>query len=196
MVASPHEEFQDASGHTVNMSDSAIETIQRAIISATGFIDSIAPHSNRSSFVYKAALCFAALNQILQAKLHNLTSASWEQYFTDGDSAFIALNPDHAQQHCDFFPFSRNGLCMNIPDSLIALWTPIIPGIAPLVLDEPVTTSPIIEETAAGAADVAEVIRLTYRYWGAFGVSLGGELACFIPTTTAEGGLLVCSIDG
>ena len=58
-VASPHEEFQDASGHTVNMSDSAIETIQRAIISAAGFIDSIAPHSNRSSFVYWAALCGA-----------------------------------------------------------------------------------------------------------------------------------------
>ena len=59
MVASPHEEFQDASGHTVNMSDSAIETIQRAVISAVGFFESIATHSNRSSFVYWAALCGA-----------------------------------------------------------------------------------------------------------------------------------------
>ena len=83
------------------MSDSAIETIetiQRSIISATGFIDSIAPHSSRSSFVYWAAVCGAELNQILQVTLHKLTSASWQQYFAHGNSAFTALNPDRAQQ--------------------------------------------------------------------------------------------------
>ena len=35
---------------------------------------------------------------------------------------------------------------------------PITPRIAPPVLDEPVTTSPIIEEKAAGATDVAEAM--------------------------------------
>ena len=103
-------------------------------------------------------MCGAALNQILQVTLHKLTSASWQQYFAHGNSAFTALNQDRAQQLSDFFPFPRNGLRIIIPDSHIAFWKPNIPGIAPLVLDEPVATSRIIEAAAAGAADVAEVI--------------------------------------
>ena len=35
---------------------------------------------------------------------------------------------------------------------------PITPGVALPVVDEPVTTSPIIEAIAAAAADVAEVM--------------------------------------
>lgn len=132
------------------MSAQNVETMKMAIIRQSKY-GKLSPHADRASFVYWAAMCGAALNQIIQVTLHSLSSPAWQQYFKDGNSAFVALNPHRAQQLYDFFPFPRNGLRINIPESSISSWIPL--GVAmPTTATEPL---PITTAPANAAADAA-----------------------------------------
>ena len=111
------------------MSAKVVETLKAAIIKAAEYEKALTPHADRASFVYWAAMCGAALNQILQTTLHKSNSAAWQRYFNDGNSAFVALNPSRAQKLYDFFPFPRNGLRINLPDCDLMKWMPIVTNI-------------------------------------------------------------------